>query len=110
MCGGGVFADCGIIVIFAEYKHAESMRTISINEFAARPDHYLDLAREQDVCIRRGKQTFSLAPDDDDERNHPRELPLGSDEEEIARSISLDELLKGIDEDLDRKWAERKKG
>ncbi len=103
------------------------MRPISKNEFAARPDHYLDLAREQDVRIRRGKQTFSLAPDDGDEPTYPRELtddevwglfarhypdgfpPLGSDEEEIARSITAEELLRRFDERVEKKRAERRR-
>ena len=103
------------------------MKTISNREFLAHPEMYFDMAREQEVRIRRGKQVFSLAPDDENEPKYPRELtedevwglfarhypdgfpPLGTDEEEIARAITVEELLKGIDEDLDRKWAERQR-
>ena len=99
------------------------MRMISNSEFAAHPDMYLDLAREQEVRIRRGREVFSLAPDYDE----PRELtddqvwglfakrypdglpPLGSDEEEIANSITGEELLRRFDERLKQKWAERLK-
>ena len=103
------------------------MKTISNREFAGNLDHYFDMAREQDVRIRRGKQVFSLAPDDDDEPKYPRELtedevwglfakhypdglpPLGSDEEEIARAITFDELLVGVKEDLREIFAKGKR-
>ena len=101
------------------------MKTISNSEFLAHPEMYFDMAREQNVRIRRGKQTFSLAPDDGDEPTYPRELtddevwglfarrypdglpPLGTDEEEIARAITGEELLAGIYSDLETFFADK---
>ena len=107
------------------------MKAISKSQFVANPEMYLDMAREHDeVRIRRGRTMYRLVcespatrqPDDepreltDDEvwglfaRHYPDGLPpLGSDEEEIARAITFDELLVGVHEDIRRKWAERRK-
>ncbi len=101
------------------------MKTISNREFVANPELYLGIASEQEVRIRKGSQVFSLVlqPDDDEpeeltddqvwglfSKHYPDGLPpLGTDEEEIARAITFDELMVGIHEDIDRKWAQRRK-
>ncbi len=101
------------------------MKTISNSEFLANPEMWLDEAREQDVCVKKGNAMFHIiykADDEPTDEQTERALaawlhtiypdgmpPLGSDEEEIARSITAEELLRGIDEDLDRKWAERQR-
>ncbi len=101
------------------------MKTISNREFTTHPDMYLDMASTQEVRIRRGRQVFSLVCKTDDE--NPRELsddqvwamfakrypdglpPMGTDEEEIANSITAEELLRRFDERLEKKWSERRK-
>ncbi len=103
------------------------MKTISTREFTANLDVYFDLARQQDVRIRKGRLVFHLIcePDDTDNITDEKEEeaiaryldavfpdglpPMGTDEEEIANAITGEELLKGIHEDIRRKWAERQK-
>ncbi len=106
------------------------MKTITNSEFLANPEMYLGLALEQDVRVRKGDQMIRLildsAADDDDDELTDNELsddqiwalfesaypdglpPLLSDEEEIANSITFDELMVGIQEDIHRKWAQRR--
>jgi hypothetical protein len=98
------------------------MKTISNREFAAHPEMYLDMARDEEVRITKGRQVFSLIRETDgDERTHqhlgrcldaayPDGMPaMLSDEEEIANAITVDEFLRRFDKRLDRKWEERRK-
>jgi hypothetical protein len=102
------------------------MKTISNREFAAHPEMYLDMARDGEVRITKGRQVFYLTcepeynenqrePTDDEvwrmfAARYPDGMPaMLSDEEEIANSLSFDELMVGIHEDIDRKWAQRRK-
>ena len=80
------------------------MRPISKNEFAARPDHYLDLAREQDVRIRRGRTVYHLVCEP-----LATEQPLLAPDEKLRNAITAEELLRRIHAGLERKWAERRK-
>jgi hypothetical protein len=100
------------------------MKTISNREFVANPDLYFDMACDEDeVRITKGRQVFYLIcePDNENERTHqaigryldavyPNGMPpMLSDEEEIANAITFDELMARIHEDIDRKWAQRRK-
>ncbi len=101
------------------------MRTISNSEFAANPDMYFDLARLQDVRVKKGREVFHIvheAADDEEQKElsddevwelfaarYPDGISTLSDEEEIARAITVDEFLKRFDKRLEEKWAERLK-
>ncbi len=98
------------------------MKTISNREFCANPDLYMGVAAEQEVRIRKGRQVFSLIRETDDDEATQNAIgryldavypdgmpPLGTDEEEIANAISIDEFLRRFDKRLDEKWAERRK-
>ncbi len=106
------------------------MKTITNSEFLANPEMYLGMALEQDVRVQKGEQTIRLILEsadyeDDDEltgneltddqvwalfaAEYPDGLPpLLSDEEEIANSITFDELMVGVREDLREMFAKGK--
>ncbi len=101
------------------------MRTISNSEFAANPDMYFDLARLQDVRVKKGREVFHIVHETDDEEEqkelsddevwelfaarYPDGISTLSDEEEIARAITGEELIRRINAGLEKKWAERLK-
>jgi hypothetical protein len=80
------------------------MKTISNREFVANPELYLGMATEQDVRITKGRRVFHLTC----EPEHDLQ-PVLQPDDELRRAITCEELLRRIDEDLDRKWAERRK-
>ncbi len=96
------------------------MKTISNREFVANPEMYLCIAREQEVRVKKGRDVFSLIreTDDDEQTQHAigRYLdavypdgmpPLLSDEEEIARAISFDELKERMSESIHKFFADK---
>ena len=85
-------------------KRAINMRTISNREFVADPELYLGMAHEQEVRVRRGRRVIRLVSEPT-----PTRQPILEPDDDYRRAITVEELLKGIHEDIDQKWAERKK-
>ncbi len=80
------------------------MKTISTREFTANPDRYFDMAREQDVRIRKGRQVFHLICEPP---ISPQ--PFLEPDDDLRNAITIDEFLRRFDEKLDKKWAARQK-
>ena len=80
------------------------MTIISSKEFAANQQKYFDWAREKkEVCfgVREGDNIFTVSIANDRERKY-----LEPDDD-FYQAITADELLKGIYEDIDKKYANR---
>jgi hypothetical protein len=81
------------------------MRTISNREFSARPDIYFDMAREQAVRVRKGREIFHIVhvPSTD-------EQPLLAPDDDFRRAIPMKEfkekVLVMVDK-LDKKYARK---
>ena len=75
------------------------MRVISSSELRSNMKKYLDMARKEDIIIQRGRnETFTL-----------RHTEYLEPDEDLARAISMDELLKGVKEDLREMFKKREK-
>ena len=81
------------------------MRTISNSEFVANPEIYFDMAREQEVRIRRGRQIFNLTCEPP-----ITPQPILEPDDDLRRAITMDEfkekVLTMVDR-LDKKYARR---
>jgi hypothetical protein len=78
------------------------MRTISNSEFAAHPEMYLDMARNSEVRVRKGDEMFRIVF----EASTPPQAVLQPDDD-LRNAVTGEELLKGIHEDISRKFASR---
>jgi hypothetical protein len=78
------------------------MRTISHSEFLAHPEMYFDMAVEQGVRIRKGRETFSIVHTPSTEKQ-----PVLQPDEDLRRALTAEELLEGIHDDIRRKYAAR---
>jgi hypothetical protein len=105
------------------------MTVVSSKEFTTHQRKYFGMAMDSGVCIKRGRNMFRLMhePTVDDRESsltenevwngmysylssvHPDGLPpMLSDEEEISRAITVEELLVGVKEDLRELFAKEK--
>ncbi len=75
------------------------MPVVSSKEFAAHQKKYYDMAVKEDVFIKRGRNTFHLHRTDVDETEYHEP------DEDFYRSLTKDELLSGIYEDVDKFFA-----
>jgi hypothetical protein len=73
------------------------MRTITNSEFAAHPEMYLDMAREQDVRIKKGRTAFRLI------RETPATTqPILEPDDDLRRAISAEEFRKSAIEIVEK--------
>ena len=72
------------------------MTIVGSKEFATDQERYFDLAVSEDVCIKRGESMFHLTCNPVEEINRVYYEP----DEDFYRSITMDELLIGVKEDL----------
>jgi len=79
------------------------MTIVSSKEFATRPARYYNLAVNEKVAIKRGKNMFHLTCTNGYHTNGYDEL-LEPDED-FYSAITKEELLKGIHEDLEKFFA-----
>jgi hypothetical protein len=71
------------------------MTVISSKEFAANQQKYFNLAlKEEDVCIKRGQNRFHLT------YQNENETVYYEPDEDFYRSITMDELLEKVLEDI----------
>jgi len=75
------------------------MTVVSSKEFVANQKKYFDLAVNEDVFIKRGKITFHLMSTITDESAD--EVVYHEPDEDFYKSISAEEFLKGVLEDID---------
>jgi len=81
------------------------MTVVSSEEFVANQKKYFDLAVNEEVFIKRGKNTFPLMPAMTDEPTD--EIVYYEPDEDFYSSISMDELLEGVLEDIHKFYANK---
>ncbi len=80
------------------------MKTISSREFAANPEMYLGMARQQDVLVKKGRDMFHIVY-----RPPVPQQPVLEPDDDLRRAITFDELLVGVKEDLREIFANGKR-
>jgi DNA replication initiation complex subunit (GINS family) len=79
------------------------MQVVSSSEFATHQQKYLDLARREQLLVNDGKHIFEIT------YQPIVEEPIYFEpDEDFYRAITAEELLKGVHEDIRRKFALRK--
>ena len=79
------------------------MTLVSNREFVRNDNKYLDLALDEEVCIERGDYMFRLVSIPI-ERQYPPQ-PVLEPDDDLRRAITMDELLEGVLEDIDKFFA-----
>ena len=72
------------------------MTVISSKEFATKPARYYNLAQNEQVVIKRGKNRFHLTCDN----TNTKERVYYEPDDDFYRSISMNELRKRVKEDI----------
>ena len=80
------------------------MTVVSTKEFSANQEKYFDMAMSEDVCIRNDKYMFHLICKPVDMTDKQATLQPDDD---FRRAITKDELLKGIYEDLSKRFSKK---
>ena len=83
------------------------MTIVGSKEFATNQEKYFDLAVSEDVCIKRGESMFQLTCNPVEEINVQGRVYYEPDED-FYRSITMDELLIGVKEDLQEMFRNKK--
>ena len=81
------------------------MTVVSSQEFAANQNKYYDLAIDEDICIKRGNNMFQLMCTDIN--NTVKERVYCEPDEDFYKSISMDELLEGVLDDIHKFYANK---
>jgi len=82
------------------------MTVISGKEFIANQKRYFDMAIDEKICIKRGKNRFHLLYAPDKKQVPPQ--PILEPDEDFYRAISAEELVARIYKDIEKKYANRK--
>ena len=82
------------------------MTTITGKEFTTNQKKYFDLAINEDVCIKRGKNIFFLICNSVDETNVDEDMIFEPDDD-LRRSISMDELRESVHEHIHKLFAKK---
>jgi len=87
------------------------MTVVNSKEFVANQKKYFDLAVDEEVFIKRGKNTFHLMCTNVDnvsvEATTDEELVYYEPDEDFYMSISIDELQKRVKEDIHQWYKEK---
>jgi predicted transcriptional regulator len=86
-------------------KTKQIMTTISSKEFITNQKKYFDLAVNEEVFIKRGKNVFHLICANGSETSAYEEVLQPDDD--FRRAISLDELQRRVKEDIHQWYRER---
>ena len=78
------------------------MTLVSSQDFVTNYNRYFDLAIDEKVVVERGDYTFSIVC------NLEKEQKILQPDDDLRRAITAEELLKGIHEDIRRKFATRR--
>ena len=82
------------------------MTVISGKEFIANQKRYFDMARDEKICIKRGKNRFHLLYAPDEKQVPPQ--PILEPDEDFYRAITMDELKKMVKEDIRQMYSAKK--
>ena len=80
------------------------MTIVSNKDFAINHDRYFDLAIDEDVAVKRGDYTFNIVCNF---ATAQKEQKILKPDDKLRSAITAEELLKGIHEDIRRKFASR---
>ena len=83
------------------------MTVVSSREFATRPAKYYNLAENEQVVIKRGKNMYHLTYAPPLPVKTFPEQPVLEPDDHLRRAISKDELLDRIYEDIDKMFANK---
>ena len=81
------------------------MTVVSSKEFATRPTRYYNLAQNEQVAIKRGKNIFHLICTNGHNKNEYDKL-LEPDED-LRRAITIDELFEKVKENIRNKYEKK---
>jgi predicted transcriptional regulator len=81
------------------------MTVVSSQEFATNQNKYFDMAMKEQVFVQRGSNMFHLMCTNDDATVKDR--VYYEPDEDFYKSITVDELLIGIHEDIDNFFASK---
>ena len=82
------------------------MTEISGKEFIANQKRYFDMAIDERICIKRGKNRFHLLYAPDEKQVPPQ--PILEPDEDFYRAITMDEFRKLVKEDIHQIYSEKK--
>jgi hypothetical protein len=82
------------------------MTVVSSKEFVANHVKYYNLALNEDVFIKRGKDRFQLVYTNVDNIDI-HEQPILEPDDDLRRAITMDELLEGVLEDIHEFYANK---
>ena len=82
------------------------MTVVSSKEFATNQTKYYNLAINEQVIIKRGKNMYHLTYTPMSVETYP-EQPVLEPDDNLRRAISKDELLNRIYEDIDKMFANK---
>ena len=75
------------------------MTVVSSREFITNQKRYFDMAVNENIFIKRGKNRFGLVHTNTDNTNIP-EQPVLEPDEDFYRAVSMDEFKKWVREDI----------
>ena len=81
------------------------MTVVNSREFTTNQKKYFDMAKYENICIRRGNSMFHLIYQPV-EAQYPEQLILEPDDN-LRNAITAEELLKRVHEDIHNKFASR---
>jgi len=82
------------------------MTVVSSTEFAINQNRYFDMAMKEHVFVQRGNNMFHLLCTNIDDMT-VKERVWYEPDADFYRSVTKDELLKGINEDIDNFFANK---
>ena len=82
------------------------MTEVSGKEFIANQKRYFDMAIDERICIKRGKNRFHLLYAPDEKQVPPQ--PILEPDEDFYRAITMDEFRKLVKEDIHQIYSAKK--
>ena len=81
------------------------MTEVSGKEFIANQKRYFDMAIDEKICIKRGKNRFHLLYAPDEKQIPPQ--PILEPDEDFYRAITMDELRESVHEHIHKLFSKK---
>jgi len=81
------------------------MTVISGKEFIANQKRYFDMAIDEKICIKRGKNRFHLLYAPDEKQVPPQ--PILEPDEDFYRAITMEELRESVHEHIHKLFSKK---
>jgi len=81
------------------------MTEVSGKEFIANQKRYFDMAIDEKICIKRGKNRFHLLYAPDEKQVPPQ--PILEPDEDFYRAITMDELRESVHEHIHKLFSKK---